>query len=223
MPHKRIRSVGSRGFTRLLAHGITVVLSVAAIANARSASAAPIYVDVDPDRVLQDFNFIWDVDGDGEKDLIISQTFGCVGNCLTTADASALSGGIVMATATDAAPLSAGAIIGPASTFGGFGLMASDRFSSDDPPITLGEEGLWDDGLTAFLGFSFANASGTHYGWARVKVDEMSNIITVFDAAYEDAPDTAIAVDQVPEPATAALLLLGAAGVAVRRARRRAV
>ena len=131
MSHKRIRSVGLKGFTRALVHGITVVLSVAAIANARSASASSIYVTVDPDQVLQDCNFIWDVDGDGEKDLILSQTFGCVGDCLTTADASALSGGIVMATATDVAPLSAGAIIGPASTFGGFGLMASDRFSNE--------------------------------------------------------------------------------------------
>jgi len=221
MPHKRIRSVGSKGFTRALVHGITVVLSVVAIANARSASASVILVTIDPDRVVQDGNFIWDVDGDGERDLILSQEFGCVGNCLTSARAGALSGGIVMSTATDVAPLAAGAIIGPASLFGLSGLMASDRFSND-PPMTLGEEGLWDDGLTAFLGFSFANASGTHYGWARVKVDEMSNIITVFDAAYDDAPDTAIAVDQVPEPATAALLLLGAAGLAVRRARRRA-
>ena len=222
MSHKRIRSVGLKGFTRALVHGITVVLSVAAMANARSAAAAPIYVNVDPDQVLQDSNFIWDVDGDGEKDLILSQTFGCVGDCLTTAHASALSGGIVMATATDAAPLSAGAIIGPASLFGGMGLLAQDTFSNN-PPTTTSEEGLWDDGLTAFLGFSFANASGTHYGWARVKVDEMTNVITVFDAAYEDAPDTAIAVDEVPEPATAALVLLGAAGAAVRRARRRAI
>ena len=212
-----------RRSARAIVGTVAAMLALAIAGTARSASASVIYVDVNPDLVLHDANFIWDVDNDGEKDLILSQTFGCVGNCLTSADAGALSGGIVMATATDVAPLSAGAIIGPASTFGGFGLMASDRFSSDDPPITLGEEGLWDDGLTAFLGFSFANASGTHYGWARVKVDEMTNVITVFDAAYEDAPDTAIAVDQVPEPATAALLLLGAAGVALRRARRRAV
>ena len=100
--------------------------------------------------------------------------------------------------------------------------MAQDTFSNNPPPpTTTSEVGLWDDGLTAFLGFSFANASGTHYGWARVKVDEMTNVITVFDAAYEDAPETAIAVDQVPEPATAALVLIGAAGVALRRARRR--
>ena len=71
---------------------MTVVLSVAAIANTRSASAAPIYVDVDPTGCCR-ISTIWDVDGDGEKDLIISQTFGCVGDCLTTAHASALSGG----------------------------------------------------------------------------------------------------------------------------------
>ena len=222
MNHSRIRRVGLRQSARVLLHGMLVVLSIVAIANARSASASVILVNVDPDRVLQDANFIWDVDNDGEKDLIISQSFGCVGNCLTSADAGALSGGIVMATATDVAPLAAGAIIGPGSTFGGFGLMASDRFSNN-PPTTLGEEGLWDDGLTAFLGFSFVNASGTHYGWARVKVDEMTNVITVFDAAYDDAPDTAIAVDPVPEAASVALVLVGLAGFAVRRARRRAI
>ena len=222
MTHNAIRSIGSKELTRAFVHGMIVVLSMVAIANARSASASVIFVAIDPDRVLQDSNFIWDVDNDGEKDLIISQAFGCLGNCLTSAHASALSGGIVMATATDVAPLSAGAIIGPGSTFGGFGLMASDRFSNN-PPMTLGEEGLWDDGLTAFLGFSFANASGTHYGWARVKVDEMTNIITVFDAAYEDAPDTAIAVDAVPEAASVALGLVGLAGFTVRRWRRRAI
>ncbi len=150
MSHKRIRSVGLKGFTRALVHGMTVLLSVAAMANARSASAAPIYVNVDPDQVLQDSNFIWDVDGDGEKDLILSQTFGCVGDCLTTAHASALSGGIVMATATDVAPLSAGAIIGPASLFGGMGLMARIR----SPTIRRRPPAKKDSGTMASRPFS---------------------------------------------------------------------
>jgi len=195
---------------------VTAVLALALSGTAGSASASVIYVDVIPDRVIQDGTFIWDVDNDGDKDLILSQTFGCVGNCLTSANASALSGGIVMATATDVAPLSAGALIGPGSTFGGSGLMALDTFDSNTMQI-FSEEGLWDGGLLAFLGFSFTNASGLHYGWARVKVDDTSNIMTVFDAAYDDAPDAAILAPAVPEPAAMALLLLGGIGLAARR------
>ena len=209
-------------WSRTLVHGAAVVVAlVVAVGHAASASAAVIYLNLDPDQVLQTSTFIWDVDNDGDKDLILDQQTNCVGNCQTIAGASALSGGIVMASATDIAPLGAGATIGPGSVFGLSGLMASDNFSGN-PPITSAEEGLWDDGLTAFLGFSFQNPSGTHYGWARVKVDETSNVITVFDAAYDDAPDTAI-LTPVPEPATFALLLAGAAGVVARRARRRAV
>ena len=198
---------------------VTAVLALGIAGTVRSASASVIYVDLIPDRVIHDGNFIWDVDNDGEKDLILSQTFGCVGNCLSSANASALSGGIVMATATDVEPLSGGAIIGPGSPFAGFGLLALDTYSSDGS-VTFTEEGLWDNGRLAFLGFSFTNASGLHYGWARVKVDEMTNIMTVFDAAYDDAADTAITTPAVPAPAAATLLLLGAGALAARRHRR---
>ena len=193
MSHKRIRSVGLKGFARARARDDRGA-SVAAMANARSAAAAPIYVDVDPDRVLQDLHHLGRrrrrrEGSHPQSDIRLRGRLSHDRACVR------LERRIVMATATDAAPLSAGAIIGPASSMSG--LMAQDTFSNN-PPTTTSEEGLWDDGLTAFLGFSFANASGTHYGWARVKVDEMTNVITVFDAAYEDAPDTAIAVDQVP-------------------------
>jgi hypothetical protein len=204
--------------SRIRAVGAMLVLALAGCAC--SADASVIYVNVDPDRVVQDGTFIWDVDADGEKDLILTQTFGCVGNCLTSADVSALSGGIVMATASDTAPLAGGALIGPGSTFGGFGLLARDTFEPN-PLVTLSEEGLWDNGTLAFLGFSFTNASGLHYGWARVHVEETTNIMTVFDAAYDDAPDAAIVTPAVPAPAVATLLLLGIGGLAVRRRRER--
>jgi hypothetical protein len=196
-----------------------VAIVMAVVGSAGPASAAVIFVDIDPDRVLTDETFIFDVDNDGTKDLLFDQQTNCVGNCQTIASVSALSGAILMSSPTDVTPLPSGAIVGPGGvTYGAGGLLATDFFSGN-PPITTNEEGLWDNGLMAFLGFNFVNASGTHYGWARVKVDETSNVITVFDAAYEDVADTAIQTP-VPEPALSALLLVGAALMAVRRFRR---
>ena len=202
----------------------TVVRWAAAIAivvmgSASAASAAVIYVNIDPDRLLTGETFIFDVDNDGTKDLLFDQQTNCVGNCQTIASVSALSGAILMSSPTDVTPLPAGTIIGPGGlTYAPGGLLATDFFSGN-PPVTTNEEGLWDNGLLAFVGFNFVNASGTHYGWARVKVDETSNVITVFDAAYKDVADTALQAP-VPEPGLSGLLLAGAAAMAVRRFRR---
>lgn len=194
-------------------------IAIVVMGSASATSAAVIFVNIDPDRVLTGETFIFDVDNDGTKDLLFDQQTNCVGNCQTIASVSALSGAILMASLNDVTPLSAGTSIGPGGlTYGPGGLLATDFFSGN-PPITTNEEGLWDNGLIAFVGFNFVNASGTHYGWARVKVDETSNVITVFDAAYEDAADTAIQAP-VPEPGLSLLLLTGAAGMAVRRFRR---
>jgi hypothetical protein len=61
-----------------------------------------------------------------------------------------------------------------------------------------------------------------HYGWIRAFIAEISNDITVLDYAYENLANKAIVAGSVPEPATLALLLIGACGVAARRRRLRA-
>jgi len=196
-----------------------VVASVATVtfASAASASAAVIYVDINPDRSVFGDNFIFDIDNDGDKDLIFSNSQDCLGRCHTYSTVSALSGGIVV-TGGDVTPLATGTFVGPAGTYGPNGLFAEDFFGGGGPFL---ENGVWDDNLLAFMGFSFMNATGLHYGWARVKVNETNNDLIVYDAAYEDVADTAIQAPAAPEPALFALVLLGAGGVAARRLRRR--
>jgi hypothetical protein len=208
----------STGPRRAVVLRVAAMLALFASAGAQSAAAAVIYVDLVPDHVWFKPYFL-DVDSDGTPDLLFDHDFGCVGNCLSFASLGGLTGEILMSDPENVTAMAAGVIVGPAaSTFGTTGLLARDRFFGD-PPVYLSEEGLWDNGLRAFAGFRFSNASGVHYGWVQVQVDETSNDITVFDFAYEDRPDTAIAAGAVPEPGTMALMLMAACGLAACRRR----
>ena len=76
---------------------------------------------------------------------------------------------------------------------------STERFRSygqfaGDPPVYIDEQGLWDNGLTAFAGFRFSNASGVHYGWVRLFVEETSNNITIFDSTGLAIQDLAVAI-----------------------------
>lgn len=210
------RRAGVGRCTRAAAMWAATVLSVVAFGEARSASAAVIYVDLVPDQVWFKPLFL-DLDGDGAMDLLFNQEFGCVGNCLSSATLGALTGEMLLSGPDNVTPMAAGVIVGPGTaSFGSGNLLALDQFSGN-PPVYINEEGLWDDSLTAFAGFRFTNASGVRYGWVRLFVEETSNNIVVFDYAYEDTPDTAIVTGAVPEPGLWALLLLGVGGVVARR------
>jgi hypothetical protein len=74
----------------------------------------------------------------------------------------------------------------------------------------------------AFLGlrFQIPADNSTHFGWARVSVDD-DLTMTLVDWAYESTPGVGILAGAVPEPASLGLLALGAAGViALRRGRK---
>lgn len=79
-------------------------------------------------------------------------------------------------------------------------------------------------GATGYLGVSFQNITGTHYGWIKVQTNGNASTITVLAAAFEATAGQSITAgaSAVPEPATsAALLALGAAGLVAYRQRKK--
>lgn len=135
-------------------------------------------------------------------------------------NASELSNGIVTL-AGDIPNLAPGTIVDSSSSFG---RSAAANF--------LPGSGQWVRNGLNYIGFRFTDeASATRYGWASVFVgpsatDSSRKIVEVW---YESEANTAIAVGdtgatsgEVPEPSTAALLAIGAAGVLALRRRRQA-
>jgi hypothetical protein len=85
--------------------------------------------------------------------------------------------------------------------------------------------GEWNDNIneTQYFGFQFDIGGNTHYGWAAVSQQLGSADLHVGQFAYEDTPDTPIQIGgaEIPEPSSMALMLLGAAGVATLKLRRK--
>jgi hypothetical protein len=90
---------------------------------------------------------------------------------------------------------------------------------------------VWHHGDTNFVGFKFHDSTGIHYGWARVRIEQVNNFkgwFTLIDYAYADAGEQITAGqtsdapgrDQVPKEGSLGVLALGAAGLLAWRKRR---
>jgi hypothetical protein len=116
------------------------------------------------------------------------------------------------------AKLAAGAAIGP-----GQGFLTAPVGVLQTLAATVRSYGAWRPlpSGTAFLGLRFGDGTNFNYGWAEIAIDSSGNMnLTRF--AYNTALNQQILAGQtpVPEPSSAVLLVLGAAGMAAYRKRR---
>jgi len=110
------------------------------------------------------------------------------------------------------------ASISGAATFFRYGLFCYASYNGSN--VAPG----WDNS-TAYAGFRDVLGDGTHYGWAKITTSDHGAVVTLDAIGFNNVPGEAIAAGQtvaVPEPAaSAALLALGAAGLAAYRQRKK--
>lgn len=163
---------------------------VAAVAGINEAEAAIVYTDIVPDFAgAVGSQYFLDLNNDGTNDYRIwHDGF----SNLYVSPLAATNNVLGSGGATFAYPfaLSLNAPIGPGGvTFynngfaGGFQSLnyGSCNFGSN-----------WCNETDKYLGFQFNIGANTHYGWARLDVNQNGSSWTVKDYAYEDTPNTAI-------------------------------
>lgn len=168
------------------------------LALAATADAQVVYTDVAPDVVADLQNtFDLDVDGDGTTDFQIGITEGGDNTAARALFLNAVDGATNGALGVDApyftneavgsvSNLDANAEVGAAGAFFPTGVLAS-IYGADNTPYYnfISTEGI--------VGFRFtAGAGTTHYGWARLAVNDNSEQITVQEYAFESMANTAI-------------------------------
>jgi len=140
-------------------------------------------------------NIDWDIDGDSNIDFyfdVFTSTY------IQLESVSKNGRGVVISNAgsnDDILALSTGFLIGPTLATGYKWALSNqfDRTMTSSGSIDPNFKGA-SGGSSNYFGFRFDNASGRHYGWARVTVS--SGQVVVNEWAYEDTANTCIAVGQ---------------------------
>lgn len=181
----------------------------------------------------------WDVNGDGINDFLFEDRYpntdplsdkGVIWQLrmqpATTALASSnnVIGYGTSATFKYATSLNAGVTIGAGGAFSGGAttlVLGSQYTYGGTPSYYGGFAYAKPPGTNAYAGFRFAAGGSTYYGWVQLSVS--AGKISFVNAAYDDAPDTAITAGAlaVPEPGSMAALAVGAAAVLGAVAKRR--
>lgn len=213
---------------------LTTALAVSAI-FAVPALAVPVVWAVNqqitavPDGPNQMFDL--DVDQDGTTDFTFRSIIGIVDqpDFASFADVkppfAAINGLVIDSFTGDGFPtasrLQLGTVVSPASLFSGNNDLAnlSSQFFPDPPTGNF-------QGQSGYVGFQFQNFGGIHYGFAQITVNDLFAAqdplaVTIGAVGYESIAGLPVVVG-VPEPATAVLTGLSAAGM-LAVSRRRAV
>jgi hypothetical protein len=118
------------------------------------------------------------------------------------------------------AALNSGVLIGTAGQVAGTG-PGGLQFATNQILASSGGKGLWLDTQPHYLGLKFDVSGNTRYGWAQISVGSDFQI-TLRGMAY-DTTGAAIpaGAGAIPEPSSALLMALGAAGLLVYRQRKK--
>jgi hypothetical protein len=237
-----LKNAGAQGVPALNAGASALTLALYALTAPTSGHAAPIAVDIDPDVTLGSFginigtaqySFTRVAGSGGEFENQVNTGSSRVVGFVVPPDAPAPA-----KPGTYADALAANEIIDASRTTvsGNAVVLAGlDEFlvpiKNITVPVSYGE--FFDTNGAMYAGLSFDLPDGVHFGW--VEIAGVDGTLTLSRYGYECSPNTGIlagagsvgaACDApatpVPEPATLALLVAGAAGVLALRRRQRA-
>jgi hypothetical protein len=202
---------------RLMAY--SAAAGAGAFACGQEAGAAIVYTDIPDVTILRgDPSVSFNIDAFGYNDFSVLNTSGGGPYGVGTVQFRGLTG----YGATDLSNAAKG------STYYVRSFDAGDLIGPDNPNAQeTGSVGVVSLGTfvdpNKYGGLKFTGGDGMiHYGWVRFQTNTSSSsttdrTVTVFDFAYETAPDTSIEAGAVPEPASLGLLAIGAGALAFRR------
>ncbi len=202
---------------RLEQYGIMVAAGAGAgVGVAENAVAAPAGVTgVSIDIPASTAGYYLDIDGDGNYDLNIYQSYGDTSLVFSQPATT----GVITTNGVATSNLASGTLISALDTFGyGAAILASDY------PLYIANYGPFgfDSSTGGFIGLTFDIGGSRHYGWVEVSPVDPSAVFPtpmgqILGYGYDDTPDTGINAGVVPTPGSLALLALGAAGIRARR------
>ncbi|MEM6326219.1 MAG: T9SS type A sorting domain-containing protein [Bacteroidota bacterium] len=186
---------------RLAAYSAT---AGAALAVAPAASGQVVYTDVEPDAVIGiGEEILLDFDGDGTDDMRFLGNAGGGPNTaarMNMASANSAAAAINAVAGSDAQYFDNPRIGSASRLSNGSPVDANLNFEDGDvfnvgvlASIFNGNPYYNFVGVEGFVGFRFQAGGGTtHYGWARIAINEDATQLTLLDYAFDATPDATI-------------------------------
>jgi hypothetical protein len=159
----------------------------------QSAEAKIVYTPANIQMAV-DRNFSLDLNNDGIRDFIFLR-WEYQGEGLNIKPTKLQPQNAILGAGEFASALSSGVTVGPNAQFEAANLVMAKNNCSSGFCSAIGP---WKAAQNKYLGFSFLIHGKIHYGWARLNVSIVRNVLTgvVTGYAYETAPNTAIVTGQ---------------------------